>query len=79
MHALRPRARLFIVFAAIGVVSGAIGALSANDASLRGERERRWADLAGPSADAARFSGKKVAGLPYKELIHRDNLVVIGK
>ncbi len=55
MHALRPRARLFIVFAAIGVVSGAIGALSANDASLRGERERRWADLAGPSADAARL------------------------
>ena len=31
------------------------------------------------STDAARIRGQKAAGLPYGELIHRDNLVVIGK
>lgn len=31
------------------------------------------------SADATRIRGQKAAGLPYGELIHRDNLVVIGK
>ncbi len=46
---------MFIVFVAFCVVSGAISVLSANDASLRIERERQWADLAGPSADAPRL------------------------
>jgi glutamate 5-kinase len=31
------------------------------------------------STDATRLRGQKAAALPYEELIHRDNLVVIGK